>query len=551
MKRFLALLLALCIIGCLAACSGQQPAATEAAPAAEPAAAPAAEPAAAPAEAAAEGGIVRGGNLTLRRSGVTPINPTQTIATAGDMMSYCLFFETLTWLNESDFTAQPNLATGWKWSDDNLHLDMDLAEGIKFFDGTPVNADAVVATFEFYMDESCNHNQGSYIVNLESVEAVSEYVVRFNFTKPDSSFLNVMSQPIGIILSPNSIEKFKETSDPEVFAREGGCGPFILEEFLDGERLTAVKNPNYYKMGEDGQPLPYLDSVTVQIIGDESVMKANVESGDVDVVDFFTGLTTIDAFGANEDVVLYTIAPKVQYILYMNPTKAPFDDIRVREALCMAFDRQECIDVLCGGNGFTTETIVLPSQTYHRDGKIYDFDPDAAKALLAEAGYPDGVDIDFYYGTYGSMQTVCELLQQQAEEAGFHITLQPTDGATVKQMWASYSPDAPAGIRINDLGHPKASSYVQMEYTFGPDALQNCSKYFREDFQELLALVSQTTDQAKQDEYLVEMQAMIEEDIPIVSLYTADKYSAYRTWVEGLKFNGDGTMIFTEAWLNK
>lgn len=217
----------------------------------------------------------------------------------------------------------------------------------------------------------------------------------------------------------------------------------------------------------------------------------------------------------------------------------------------MAFDRQECIDVLCGGNGFTTETIVLPSQTYYREGKIYDFDPAASKALLAEAGYPDGVDIDFYYGTYGSMQTICELLQQQAEEAGFHITLQPTDGATVKQLWASYSPDAPAGIRINDLGHPKASSYVQMEYTFGPNALQNCSKYFREDFQELLSLVSQTTDQATQDKYLVEMQEMIEEDIPIVSLYTADKYSAYRTWVEGIKYNGDGTMIFTNAWLNK
>ena len=543
MKRFLALLLALCMIGCLAACGSQQAATTETG-AAE-------APAAAPAEEKAEGGIIRGGNLTLRRVGVTPINPTQTIATAGDMMSYCLFFETLTWLNESDFTAQPNLATSWTWSEDNLHLDMNLVEGVKFFDGTPVNADAVVTTFAFYMDENYGHNQGSYLVNLESVEAVSEYVVRFNFTTPDSSFLNVMSQPVGIILSPNAIEKFKETSDPEVFAREGGCGPFILSEFLDGERLTAVKNPDYYKMGEDGQPLPYLDSVTVQIIADESVMKANVESGDVDVVDFFSGLTVIDSFRANEDVVLYTIAPKVQYILYMNTTKAPFDDIRVREALCMAFDRQECIDVLCGGNGFTTETIVLPSQTYYREGKIYDFDPAAAKALLAEAGYPDGVDIDFYYGTYGSMQTICELLQQQAEEAGFHITLQPTDGATVKQLWASYSPDAPAGIRINDLGHPKASSYVQMEYTFGPNALQNCSKYFREDFQELLSLVSQTTDQATQDEYLVEMQEMIEEDIPIVSLYTADKYSAYRTWVEGIVYNGDGTMIFTNAWLNK
>ena len=116
--------------------------------------------------ASAEGDVVRGGNLTLRRVGITPINPTKTIATAGDMMSYSLFFETLTWLNEEDFTAQPNLATEWEWSEDNLHLEMTLVEGATFFDGTPVNAVAVKATFEFYKDPDYRHNQGSYLNNL-------------------------------------------------------------------------------------------------------------------------------------------------------------------------------------------------------------------------------------------------------------------------------------------------------------------------------------------------------------------------------------------------
>lgn len=541
MKKFFVLLLTLLLVLSLAACGGQD--------AGSPPVSDGTEPPSGGTE--ATGGIVRGGTLTLRRVGVTPINPTQTIATAGDMMSYCLFFETLTWLNEEDFTAQPNLAESWTWSDDNLQLDMTLTAGASFFDGSPVDANAVKATFDYYMDPDTLHTQASYIASLESVEAVSDTVVRFHFKEPDSSFLNVMSQPIGIILSPASIEEFKATNDPEVFARKGGCGPFILEEFLDGESLTAVRNENYHRAGEDGQPLPYLDSVVVQIIADEAVMAANMESGDIDVVDFFFEPNYIEDFENSPDITLYTIAPKTQYILYMNTTKAPFDDIRVREALSYAFDRQELIDVLAGGNGYTTPTIVLPTQTFFRDGKDYGFDPAASKQLLADAGYADGVDIDLYFGTYGTMQDVCELLQAQAGEAGFRITLKPTDGATVKTLWASYDPEAPAGLRINDLGHPKASPYIQMDYTFGPEALQNCSKYFDPEFQELLSQVRVTTDTAEQDQLLIQMQELLERDIPIVDLYTANRQSAFRSWVQGLRYNGDGTMVFTEAWLNK
>lgn len=548
MKRFFALLLAMLLALSLAACGGGG----SGSDAEDSSSQGQTEPAGSgtePAEPA--GGITRGGTLTLRRVGVTPINPTQCISTAGDMMSYYLFFETLTWLNEEDFTAQPNLAESWVWSDDNLHLDMTLVSGATFFDGTPVDANAVKTTFEYYMEPDTLHTQASYLSSLDTVEVVSDNVVRFNFSKPDSSFLNAVSQAIGIILSPASIEEFKSTNDPEVFARKGGCGPFILDQFLDGESLTAVKNENYYRMGEDGQPLPYLDSVVVQIVADEAVMAANMESGDIDVVDFFFEPTYIEDFDNSPDITLYTIAPKTQYMLYMNMTKAPFDDIRVREALSYAFDRQELIDVLANGNGYTTPTIVLPTQTFYREGKDYGFEPETAKKLLADAGYPNGVDIDLYFGTYGTMQDVCELLQAQAKEAGFNITLRPTDGATVKTLWASYDPDAPAGIRINDLGHPKASPFMQMDYTFGPDALQNCSKYFDPAFQELLQQVSVTTDTAEQDQILIQMQEMIERDIPIVALYTANRQSAFRNWAQGLRYNGDGTMIFTEAWLNK
>lgn len=89
------------------------------------------------------------------------------------------------------------------------------------------------------------------------------------------------------------------------------------------------------------------------------------------------------------------------------------------------------------------------------------------KELLKEAGYPDGVTIEFYYGTYGSNKDIAELLQSQAAAAGFNLTLCPTDGASVKQLWASYNEDTPAGIRMNELGHPKPRHIFRWNYTFG------------------------------------------------------------------------------------
>ena len=112
-----------------------------------------------------------------------------------------MFFETLTWFNEEDYSAQPSLAESWEWSDDSLSLTMKLKEGVNFFDGTPVNAEAVKTTMEYYMDPDTAHAQASYLANVDNVEVVDDYTVKFNFSAPDSSFLTAMhSQSVLFLL---------------------------------------------------------------------------------------------------------------------------------------------------------------------------------------------------------------------------------------------------------------------------------------------------------------------------------------------------------------
>ncbi|MFR5780662.1 MAG: ABC transporter substrate-binding protein [Oscillospiraceae bacterium] len=203
-----------------------------------------------------------------------------------------LFFESLL-VTDEEANVLPNLATGYTVSDDGLTITMELVDNAVFFNGEPVNAEAVVETFNLYMDPEYQHILIDYISGLESVEAVGENTVQFNFSTPNSDFPAAMTTPIGYIMAPSAIETYKSTGDNEVFAREGGCGPFKMTEFIDGESIKTVRNENYFKTDDEGNQLPYLDGVTVQIVSDESVMTQNMLSGDINSLDYFSGITTL------------------------------------------------------------------------------------------------------------------------------------------------------------------------------------------------------------------------------------------------------------------
>lgn len=555
MKKLVGLLVAIMMLSAVfMGCTQNAPSTTEApeAPQESAASEPAAEAAEAPAaEESADAGIKRGGVLYARRIGISPINPMETIAPTIDKMLYGLFLETLVVSDDQDFSVQPCLAESWEFSADGLVLEMKLAEGITFHDGDPLNAEAVVKTWELYMDPAKPHIQLALASSLSGVEAAGEYVVRFNFSQPDSAFLKALTTPLGYVFSPSSIEKYRESGDPEIFAREGGTGAFVLDEMVDGEYYSAVRYDAYHQMGEDGQPLPYLDGVVIQIVADETVLTANLQSGDIHVADSIGTTSQLDILRADANCVVQALPMGCCYFLYMNMSKAPFDNKLVREALCYAVDRQELLDVINQGTGTMVPNIVWANQSYYKDYELYTYNPEKAKELLTEAGYPDGVTIELYYGNYGVMEDECELIQAQAAAAGFTIELAGVDGATVKQIWALENADTPAGLRLQDNGTPKASPYVQFEYIFGGHALQNCSKWLNPEFQQMLTTINSITDEKEQLDMLYKMQDLIQEDIPIVPLQSAPDYTAYRAEVEGLYWDGDATPYFIGAWLNK
>ena len=436
-------------------------------------------------------------------------------------------------------------------SEDGLTIDMKLKEGVKYFDGTEMTAETVKYCWDWYLDPDTAANFYPLISDVQSVDAVDQYNLRFNFSQPNAGFIELMSYQAGYVLSPASIDKYKQTGDETVFAREGGTGAFKLVENVDGVSITAEKNPDYHVMGEDGQPLPYLDGVVVKIIGDEAVAASNLISGDLDMIDVVSQPAVVSQISNAQGCQIKINAPREVFHLYMNMEQEPFDDPLVRQAMCYAVNRDELNQVVSMGQAIQTPWLTLPDQWYYKDGEIIGYDPAKAKELLAQAGYPDGVEVELYYGTYGVMQAECELIQAQAKEAGFNIKLVGMDGASVKTLWALQNTDAPAGMRLQNNIIPKSDPYTQMEYIFGENAIQNCSRWIDAEYQELLKKVKVTFDRDEAKTMLDRMQDIGLEQMPTVVLQAGPRRSALADHTMGVYFDCDASMNFRAAWLNK
>lgn len=482
--------------------------------------------------------------------GITPLNPTKYIAMQGDKIIEGLFFDSLVNINEK-MEVEPFLAESWTVSEDGLTIDMKLKEGVKYFDGTEMTAETVKYCWDWYLDPDTAANFYPLISDVQSVDAVDQYNLRFNFSQPNAGFIELMSYQAGYVLSPASIDKYKQTGDETVFAREGGTGAFKLVENVDGVSITAEKNPDYHVMGEDGQPLPYLDGVVVKIIGDEAVAASNLISGDLDMIDVVSQPAVVSQISNAQGCQIKINAPREVFHLYMNMEQEPFDDPLVRQAMCYAVNRDELNQVVSMGQAIQTPWLTLPDQWYYKDGEIIGYDPAKAKELLAQAGYPDGVEVELYYGTYGVMQAECELIQAQAKEAGFNIKLVGMDGASVKTLWALQNTDAPAGMRLQNNIIPKSDPYTQMEYIFGENAIQNCSRWIDAEYQELLKKVKVTFDRDEAKTMLDRMQDIGLEQMPTVVLQAGPRRSALADHTMGVYFDCDASMNFRAAWLNK
>jgi len=309
----------------------------------------------------------------------------------------------------------PGLATSWEFTDDTT-LVFELREGVMFHDGTPFNADAVA----YNIDQGKNHPNSRIVSDLDSVEStevLDEYTIQFNLSRPDSGLIGILSDRAGMMRSPTAAEAAEEQ---QFNASPVGTGPFkmVAGEYAEGERLLVERNEDYWQDG-----LPYLDSIEWSFSGDEQSALNGLRSGDIDVSLTIRDFSQVSA--VDDDPALEVVSSPALHVdgCFINIDIAPFDDVRVRKAWSMAMDRDALADVFSFGLSEPAYGPVPPTHWAYDPNMegVNGYDPEAATALLAEAGTPD-VTVLLYDAPPQIRKG--ELLQQMAEAVGFNVELE-------------------------------------------------------------------------------------------------------------------------------
>lgn len=430
-RTLLRLLVGLLLMAVAAAC----------APAAPAPAAPAA-----PAESGPrQGGIIMVGNIEDPNS----LDPHKTImATASGIMTW--IYDRLFYIDANGLPAG-RLAESWTVSDDSRVLTVKLREGRTFHNGEPVNAAAVVFTFNRLLDPATAAPARGQVGPLQSVTALDDYTVEFVFEEPYAPFFFAASGSYLGILPPGAVTELGDD-----FGRNPiGSGPFKFAEWRTGQEIRLVRNPDYVNVRSDrnNPGAPYVDGITFKTIPELGTRIAALETGEINVL----GLAreAVSLFQDNPDYNIITAQETASLnFVEFNYKRPPFNDPKFRRAFGLAIDKEAI--VLGAYGGFAT----LNPNPYPNGNPGWDptigetygmpYDPEAAAALFEEAGWvldpargirvargvegvPDGTPAQFECWTYPAeiKQRECEIIQANLADLGVTITIQLTDFGTM------------------------------------------------------------------------------------------------------------------------
>lgn len=448
-------------------------------------------------------------------------------------------FETLVTTPDDSTDVVPGLAESWTTSADGLAWTFKLRRGVRFHDGTPLDAAAVKFTFDRVIDPSHPHAKNGkwsfvvgYLSSVKSVDAIDASTVRLNLKYPTSSLLALLALPNCAIVSPTSFAK----NHADFNSRPVGSGRYRLETWDRGSRLVLRRNDDYW--GAKGRP----QTIVYRAIPDATARVTELLTGGVDVIlpiapDF------IERLERNPQLSVHKKTGLTVWYVGFNVEKKPFTDKRVRQALNHAVNKEAIVRDILKGTGVPAIGPLLPG-TWAADPGVrkYPYDPAAARRLLAEAGYPNGFEVEFWVPESGSgMQSPVEMstvIQSNLAAVGVKAPLKTFE-------WGSYlgkiRSDAPAMFALSwflKSEDPDLSLYPLFFSKNTP--LPNRSNYANPDVDQLLLQARQVADRTRRAELYRRAQQIIVDDAPWIFVDHELQVVATRANVKGFKLHPSG-----------
>ena len=486
-------------------------------------------------------------------------------------------FECLVGFKPGTTEIQPWLATSWEISSDGKEIIFHLRKGVKFHDGTDFNADAVIFSFARQYDFNNPYYQyGKWYEwkhlfgAMEKVVKIDDYTVKFVLKRKNVVIITSLTMMYAVaIVSPTNAEKYKE----DAFKHPCGTGPFKFVEWVKDDHITLEANEHYW----GGKPK--LDKLIFKVIPDPSARLMVLEVGEIQGMEY-PNPSDFNRIKTNPQLKLLTgIGMNIGYVAintgygYKDDNKngvrdpnepwvktpgyfEPLTKKKVRQAINMAIDKQSIVDNIFMGTAIKAKNGIPPFMLGYNDAiEDYPYDPERAKALLAEAGYPDGFEVTLYIMPVSRAYMfdppkIGEAIQSYLAAVGIKVEFYQVD-------WGTYLQEAAAGkhqMCLLGITGDTGDTDDFMSICYAPNSAAigtagNRAFYNNEEVQNLISKSLQTYDKAERAEYYKKVQEIIHEDAPWVYIAHANQNLVFSTTVHDFVISPTSRMFFYPVWI--
>jgi peptide/nickel transport system substrate-binding protein len=442
-----------------------------------------------------------------------------------------------------DNITRPYLLESWEASDDVKTWTLNLRKGVKFNNGDEFTADDVMFNFGQWLDPDVGSSmlsQLSYLGGMQDVEKVDDYTVRLHLSEGNIGVPEHLFHYPAVIVH--------RSFEGDFIKQPIGTGGFTLEEYAEGERAVLKRREDYWRMGEDGQPLPYLDEIIYVSLAKDAAVAA-MQSGQVDAM-YQPRASDWQAVKDMPGLVVYTAPTAVTTVLRVRVDLEPWSDVRVRNALKMCQDREKILQLAYFGQGdLGIDAHVAPVHPAYCDKPIPEYNPEQAKQLLADAGYPDGLKVTLATKNDLEEPEYAQALKEMAAPGGFDIQLDITEPGGYWDRWTEVD------LGMTSWTHrPLDTQVLRLGYTSddqGQPVEWNETRWVDDEFEQLLTEAEGTLDVDQRREIMCKIEDIFMERGPIGIAYWKSVWNIVPDKFKNMSAHPTEYDLLHEVWIDE
>lgn len=431
-----------------------------------------------------------GGHLILCVGDEPPgLDPTSSASAAIDRVVYANIMEGLVKVDRNGQFV-PGLATKWEASPDGKVYTFHLREGVRFHNGEPFNAQVAKWNLERSAAEETKNAHPDFFRVITNIETPDDNTLKVTLAEVDALFITHMAEGDAVMLPMKGFENMA--------AEPVGTGPFKFSKWIRGDSVEMVRNDSYWN-----PQLPYLDKVTYRFIKDPSAQVAALKAGDVDLLGWLLAPELAANIAKDKRFKVSAGATTSEVIMATNNKAKPFDSKLVRQAMAYAIDRQTVIDLVMAGYGTIIGSHWPPVTPYYQDmTQRFPYDPEKAKQLLADAGYPDGFEATIKVpAIYPYSLRAGEVIADMLRQVGIKLKIEIVEwGVWLDRIYKQKD------FELSLIGHAEAwdiGIYANPDYYF---------QYNSPVFQEAYAKALKAPNEAEKTKWFARCQEIVAED---------------------------------------